>query len=300
LRPPGFHSSGIARTNSLPQVGAFDFPYSSSFAFEAFDNVTVPAGNFDVVRVSGTVTIDTVIGTGTESRTHYAAEGLGVVNLISTPWWSGKTATSELVSTNAGYVTLLAPNGEEPLPSGETYDILWEASADADYFQLKYSVDNGITWLPIVDAEHVTDTHHLWTVPSPPANKKACRVMVTGYNAANVKVKTDTSDAPFTIEVASLTAPMKDEIVPKGTVAYPVTWITNGISEDVSSTTVFYALGNSGKWKKAAGTVVDPLISFNWDVPSSAKPKKAKLKVVFKDASGDKVATAISSVFSIE
>jgi hypothetical protein len=66
----------------------------------------------------------------------------------------------------------------------------------------------------------------------------------------------------------------------------------------VSSAQVFYTLGNNGIWKKAAGTLVDPLASFLWDVP--AKSEKAKLKVVFKDASGNKVATAIGSVFRIE
>ena len=43
-----------------------------------------------------------------------------------------------------------------------------------------------------------------------------------------------------------------------------------------------------------------PATGFLWDVPSPANPKNAKLKVVFKDASGNKVATAISSVFRIE
>jgi hypothetical protein len=88
--------------------------------------------------------------------------------------------------------------------------------------------------------------------------------------------------------------------VPKGTVAYEVTWITNGISENVSSATVFYTLGNSGIWENAAGTVVDPLTGFSWDVPSPATAKNAKLKVVFMDVSGNKVATAISRVFRIE
>jgi len=34
------------------------------------------------------------------------------------------------------------------------------------------------------------------------------------------------------------------------------------------------------------GTVVDPLGSFTWNVPTPAKTKIVKLKVVLKDASG--------------
>jgi hypothetical protein len=101
-------------------------------------------------------------------------------------------------------------------------------------------------------------------------------------------------------EIASIATPIKGEIVQKGTVAYPVTWTTNGISGFVNSATVFYTFANSRIWKKAAGKGVDPLTSFNWDVPSPAKPKNVKLKVVFKDASGNKLATAVSSVFRIE
>jgi len=150
----------------------------------------------------------------------------------------------------------------------------------------------------------VTGSSYEWPVPVPSENKPKCLVKVTaywtGYDNDNVKIGADTSDGPFTIEVASLTAPTKDEIVPKGSVAYPVTWITNGIFEDVSSAKVFYTLGSSGIWKKATGTVIDPLTTFTWGVPSPPKPTKARLKVVFKDASGNRVATAISSKFAIE
>jgi hypothetical protein len=68
----------------------------------------------------------------------------------------------------------------------------------------------------------------------------------------------------------------------------------------VSSARVFYTFGNSGIWKKAAGTLVDPLTRFDWDVPIPAQPKNVRLKVVFKDASGKKLATAQSSQFRIE
>ncbi len=139
-----------------------------------------------------------------------------------------------------------------------------------------------------------------WQVlPVPKSNKSNCLVKIIGYNEGGAKIGKAVS-APFTIEVASITAPIGNQIVPKGTVAYPVTWITNGISGTVSSVQVFYTFGTSGIWKNAVGTVVDPLTSFNWDVPSPANPKTAKLKVVFKDALGNKVASAISGVFKIE
>ncbi len=194
------------------------------------------------------------------------------------------------------------------IPAGSTYTVSWLAPPIAKKLKLEYSTDNGATWKKI--ANNLSGTSHKWTVPAPQSNKNTCLVSVTGYDASGVKVVgRDKSDAPFTIEVASITAPTYQESVRGGTVGYPVRWITNGISEVVSSAELFYTLAKrnplsdmwewSGIWKKAAGEVVDPLTGFKWDVPSPAIGKPAKLKVVFKDDSGNKVATAISSVFYI-
>jgi len=195
-------------------------------------------------------------------------------------------------------VAVLSPDGGEVIASGSTHVLNWWAPSEAVTFKLQYSTNNGATWKTI--AADLSGMTHDWTVPVLRSNKKACLLKVTGYDISGSKVGANRSDAPFTIEVASITAPIKDEIVPGSTTAYPVTWITNGISEDVSSAQVFYTSGNAGTWKKALGTVTNPRTSFDWDVPSPTKPIKAKLKVVFKDASGKKLATAISSVFRIE
>ena len=194
---------------------------------------------------------------------------------------------------------VMQPDGTEPVPAGDIYPVSWEAPLAATQFKLQYSMDNGTTWKPMAPGLVPGRAYDWQVLPVPKGNKSNCLVKIIGYNEGGAKIGKAVS-ASFTIEVASITAPVKDEIVPKGTVAYPVTWITNGISEDVSSAEVFYTSGNSGIWKKAVGTMPAPLTGFNWDVPSPAKPMKAKLKVVFKDASGKKLATAISSVFRIE
>ena len=105
--------------------------------------------------------------------------------------------------------------------------------------------------------------------------------------------------ARFTIEVVSITAPAPDETVTGG-LGYPVTWTTNGTKSDVNSATVFYTFGSSGIWKRAVGVVVDPLGSFTWNVPSPARAKIAKLKVVLKDVSGVTVGNAVSKAFLVE
>jgi len=194
---------------------------------------------------------------------------------------------------------LLDLNGGEIVPAGQSdYPITWEAPSETEKFKLQYSMDKGETWETIVN--NISGSSHEWEVPVPKSNKKACLIKITGYTALGDWVGTDESDEPFTIEVASITAPIKGEIVPKGTVNYSVGWVTHGISGNVNDAQVFYTLGNSGIWKKAVGTLVDPLTGFLWNVPSPPNPIKAKLKVVFKDLSENRVATAISNVFRIE
>jgi len=193
---------------------------------------------------------------------------------------------------------VLQPDGVAPVPANDLCPVSWEAPLVATQFKLEYSMDNGATWKAMVPGL-IPGRSYDWQVPVPPINKRNCLVKITGYNQDGVKIGKDLS-APFTIEVASITAPVEGEVVPKGPAGYNVGWITNGLFPKMSSAQVFYTLGSTGIWKKAAGAMVDPFSNFNWDVPSPARPIEAKLKVVFKDASGNKVATAISSVFRIE
>jgi hypothetical protein len=289
-----FNSSGILRTNSLPFIGILEFPYSSSFTFDGFDTATVPAGTFEAIRISGTLTVEGEAG----SVVIYAARELGVVKATATNSLI-PDASLELISTNAGYVTLLTPNGGEVVSSGGTYPVSWGASADAVQFKLKYSLDDGVKWVQMPGADNLTGDNFDWGVPVVQGNKKKSRLKVIGYDALGGEVASDISDGPFTIEVVSITAPVADEIVTKGSV-YPVTWTTNVTESPVSSAKVFYTFGSSGIWKQANGTVVDPLGRFDWNVPSPAKTKIVKLKIVLKDASGVTVGKAISDAFIVQ
>ena len=242
---------------------------------------------------SGNCTVDVAFSpSSTVSKSAYVT----ISSNMPTSW------TFDVPITGAGgtpRVNLLSPNGGEVIPSGPTYDITWWAPSRAVEFKLQYSTDNGATWETI--ASHLSGMTHGWEVPALQNNKKACLVRVTGYDDSGVKVGSDKSD---------------DTIYNRSGFDYCSDSGRNSaqrhrrlsrnmdyecaISENVSSATVFYTLGNSGIWKEAAGTVMDPLTGFSWDVPSPVGRKNAKLKVVFRDGSGNKVATAISRVFRIE
>ncbi len=72
---------------------------------------------------------------------------------------------------------VIAPNGGEKFPSGDTTTLRWTGVLPSDTVKLDYSTDSGITWLPI--AARATGLSYLWTVPPTPSNR--CRFRVQQY-----------------------------------------------------------------------------------------------------------------------
>jgi len=290
----GFHSSGIAKTVVWPMGNIFNFNYTADSTIEAEESVTVPAGTFDAIRYH-----ESISGYGqTVSATRYLANGIGIVKDIATNP-QGKTSTFELISMTG--LNLLTPNGGEIIPSGGTYDITWRSSPNMTIFRLAYSLDNGVTWIPIPGAENVTENHYLWTVPIPAKNKKSCRIKVSGYNEANINVKTDISDSSFTIEVVKVTSPDGSEVWSSDELR-SITWMTNETIKPVAKIQLFYTKNSGITWLPITTITGGNPGSFDWIVPSPAKAKKnCKVKVVLRDSAGNSIGSDISDqVFKIQ
>ena len=196
-------------------------------------------------------------------------------------------------------ITITAPTAAQVIPSGSAFTITYDAPAQVTSVSVKYSLDAGTTWFSADGAPGALPGSFDWNVPTPVKNSTKALVKVIGFDALDARFAAGTS-AQFTIEVVSITLPAPAEIVPKG-LPYLVTWATNGTKATVSSAAVSYTFGSSGIWKPANGTPgVDPLTSFNWTVPSPAKGKNAKLRVVLKDEFGAIVARAVSETFRVQ
>jgi hypothetical protein len=232
------------------------------------------------------------------AATFLAVEGLdsdgdGATNIaeINAGTWPGDPKSKPVLA-----IPIIAPTGGEVIDSGLIYSVQYNAPASVSSVKVSYSLDGGITWFPAVGTPGADSFD--WNVPTPVKNTAKALLKVIGFDASNVKIAAGRS-AKFTIEVVSITAPVADEIVTKGGV-YTVTWTTNATKSPVSSAKVSYTYGSSGIWKPANGTVIDPLGSFSWNVPSPAKSKIVKLKVILKDASGVTVGKAISKAFIVQ
>ena len=189
-------------------------------------------------------------------------------------------------------VTVLTPNGGEPVPSGSVYTIQWGAPPEAVKFTVRTSVDNGVTWNTI--AKNVTANSYNWNVPRPVRNKKKCRVKVIGYDeTGTIRLSDDVSDSPFTIEVIRLDSPNGGEMLISGDPA-EVGWITHQTRRPVAKVRLYYTKNNGTSWiliRTIKGSPTGAL----WTVPTvlDIKPN-CKLKVVLLDSNGYSVGSDVS------
>ena len=205
-------------------------------------------------------------------------------------------------STPPPVVDITSPISGDIVPSGALdFPITYSSAANVDSVKVKYSIDNGLTWLPAVEGTGSVLGSFSWDVPTLKKNKTQVRVKVIGFQGT-LKVGADKS-AAFTIETVSITAPAPGQVVTAGG-PFTITWLTNGTSAAVDSFQLLYSTNNGTTYKPIftapAGTGNPG--TFTWD-PVATVPKakpNSLIKLILKDATGNKVGTAVSSKFTIQ
>lgn len=195
-------------------------------------------------------------------------------------------------------VNLVIPNGSEVIPSGSSYEVQWKAPSNAVNFSLLYSLDNGRTWKLIEN--RIKDKTFNWTVPIPQRNKRKCLLKVIGYDAFNVKLGSDISDAPFTIEVVKLTSPDGGEPL-TSKIAHTITWTTNATKGDVARVKLYYTKNKGITWNWITTIKDSNPGSYDWEVPPILKIKvMCKIRIELLDAFGNLLGKDVSdSYFTI-
>ena len=189
-------------------------------------------------------------------------------------------------------VTLLLPNGGEPLLSGSIYTITWTAVAEAVNFKLSFSVDNGITWAPVIAGNpYVTGISYDWDVPILSGNKKKCLVKITGYDLSNKKVGADRSDATFTIEVVKLTSPNGGGAPLIVGDPLDITWSIYDTVKPITKVKLLFTKDGGLTWKSIATLPTGTYPPGDYTQPVTVPPvrgskTKCKVKVVLMDARG--------------
>ena len=186
---------------------------------------------------------------------------------------------------------IITPNGNEVISSGTPYTIKWVASKNMVNFNLSYSVNNGITWIPI--AEQTNDSQYDWNVPAFATDKSECLIQITGFNANGLEILSDTSDSPFTIlgtstQLAIIT-PNGNEIIPSGS-PYTIKWIA---SNNIVNFTLNYSADNGTTWSLIAEQINDK--QYDWNAPNfEADMQDCLVQLIGFDSYGEVVSTDTS------
>ena len=200
-------------------------------------------------------------------------------------------------------MNVTSPNGKEVLASGGTFDVTWETNDTKNpvaYTQIFCSTNNGKKWKLIATESGDPGTSSC-LFPIPKTNEKNCLVKVIAYDSTDKKVAEDESDAPFTIEVVTLTSPNGGEtLISEGT--HTIEWDTYKTRKKIKKIMLQYTKNRGKTWEEIRTIKGDDPGAYLWTVPSvSKKMKKCKVKIQLLDKKGKSLGSDTSDrYFRIE
>ena len=132
-------------------------------------------------------------------------------------------------------------------------------------------------------------------------NENDCLVNIIAYDSADKKVAYDKSDAPFTIEVVTLTSPNGGETLTSGA-THDIAWDTYETKKEIAKEVLKFTKNGGRTWEKITTIKGEDPGTYLWTVPDVPKAKnKCKVKVQLKGANGKSLgADASDSYFRIE
>jgi hypothetical protein len=99
------------------------------------------------------------------------------------------------ISTSPNPITVTSPNGSETLNACQTQNVTWtETGSPIGNYNISYSIDNGVNWIPVVSNYLTTSGSYPWTVPNVNSTSTLVRVQ-SGLNP----LQFDLSNAAFRI-----------------------------------------------------------------------------------------------------
>jgi hypothetical protein len=185
-------------------------------------------------------------------------------------------------------VTVTSPNGGETLTGGGSHTVKWYSKfLSSDYVVISYSTNNGSSWTSITTST-ANDGEYVWTLPG--TSSSLCLVKITEYNNSSVY---DISDAVFTINAITVTAPNGGETLYTGT-SKTITW-TAGTLSSSNTVNLYYSTDNGTAWTSIATSETNDG-SYTWTVPDVVS---SSCLVKVEDVGSTSVYDVSNAVFSI-
>jgi len=209
----------------------------------------------------------------TTSATNNGSYGWTVPNTASTLCLV-RASNSASVSVNdvsnstftiAPAITVTNANGGETWYGCSTYPITWNHTSCVSYYNIDYSLDGGVSWIPIANAVYTSSqlvSTYNWQVPNGISSSQ-CRIRVSDYSNY---VQSDMSNADFTIAPSNditVTAPNGGQSL-VGLSTYTISW-TN-LPSASGQYNLQYSTNNGSSWTNIASNITGN--AYTWTVPN--------------------------------
>ena len=190
-------------------------------------------------------------------------------------------------------ITVTSPNGGETLAACQISNITWTASGASGFYDVAYSIDNGLNWSSI--ATNLSALSFSWSVVNIQSNQVKIRVRDANNNAT-----LDLSDNFFTITAALiLNTPNGGEVWQANT-TQNITWTSN-ITPTTTQLTIQYSTDAGSTWTNITTTAQAGAQTFAWLIPGTIAPSNFCQIRIFETAVGSVSCRSdiSNSVFSI-
>ncbi len=259
----------------------------------ATDNVGVSGYKIfrDYIEIANTSSTNYTDTNITPSTTYtYYVQAFDAVGNVS-PNSNIIQVTTPAVTSN---FRILSPNEGEKFQAGSVLPITWEPHPKATYYNISYSTNNGLTWIPIENG--IMSNSYNFDTSLFKKNVK-CRILVSAFNSNYVQIASDKTDLPITIELATINTPAGGEVLTNGN-TLNINWTSSPVLTNTAKVSVYYKLNNSFVWK-LAGTLNGNPGNYNWTLPTVNQNSKAIIKIVFRNNMGTLLGTAVSNPITI-
>ena len=170
---------------------------------------------------------------------------------------------------------LTSPNGGQNWQLGCNYSITWNTATLYSNARLDYSVDNGVTWVTIVNNTSNSGSFG-WTVPATLAPSTQCLIRLS--NVGNLALN-DVSNAPFTIPTPVTVTSFNTGGTVIGCGTATITWSKTPC---LGNWYIYYSDDNGATYDYIAQVTDNSSTnqSYTWSVPNDVNTTTAKIKVI--------------------
>ncbi len=222
----------------------------------------------------------------------YATAGTYDVVLTATGTFGSNTMTKTNYITVSPplSLTVTAPNGGESWQQGTHHNITWTSSGVTNV-KIEYTIDGGLTFLPVIASWPASNGIYDWLVPNTPSTQ--CKVRVVDDTNPLVG---DLSNNVFSITLlptatVQVLTPNGGESWQEGT-SHAITWTSSG----VTNVKIEYSFDNGANWSIIVPTWAASSGSYSWMIPGTPS---AQCKVRVSDASDATIFDISDNVFTI-